>query len=508
MSKLTRDSITRRRFVAGGVAAAGAAAGLAASSPEAGAAPADGGAGGGKLPARADVVIVGAGLAGLMAARRLVADGHSVVVLEARDRVGGRVWNYDLGDGVVTERGGTFIGPTQNHLAALAKELKIDTYPVYDKGDDVYLNGSERLKYSDSGPFGTAPPDPAIASALATLVLGIDQLALTVPVDRPWDAPNAAALDGQTLASYLDAQGASAELQALAAAATRPIFGAEPRELSMLFVLFYLAASGDAKHPGTFQRNFDTRGGAQQDRFVGGSARLPLALAAALGDRVHLSTPVQAIEQTGSTVRVVSARGTVTAKRAIVAIAPTLAGRIDYSPALPFERDQLTQRYGQGLLTKVAAVYDTPFWRPRGFTGSAVTTAGPVSFSYDDTPPHGRPGIMVGFIGGDDGRAFAKLRAADRRRAVLDQFTTFFQDPKARRPTAFVETSWAGEEWTRGCPVGIPAVGSFVSYGPYLRRPVGRIHWAGTETATYWNGYMDGAISSGQRVADEVRAAL
>ncbi len=493
-------SITRRRFLAGGLAVSAAGAGLTLGVPRTSART--------ELPARADVVIVGAGLAGLTAARRLSGHGHSVVVLEARDRVGGRVWNYDLGHGVVTERGGTFIGPTQNHLAALARAVKVDTYRCYDTGDDVYLNGSERLTYSDRGPFGTAPPDPAIASALAALVLGIDAASTKVSVDRPWDAPNAAALDGQTLAAYITAQGASPELVELTASATRPIFGAEPRELSMLFVLFYIAASGDATHPGTFQRNFDTRGGAQQDRFVGGSARIPLALAAALGPRVVLEAPVRRIEQTRSGVRVESARGTIAATRVIVAVPPVLAGRIEFAPGLPHERAALGDRYAPGNLTKVAAVYDTPFWRDAGLTGSALTTGGPASFTYDDSPPDGRPGIMVGFVGGDNARSYARMSVADRRRAVLEQFTVSFGSSAALHPRQIVETSWAAQPWTRGCPVGIPAVGAFVSLGPALRTPVGRIHWAGTETATYWNGYMDGAVSSGERAADEVRAAL
>ena len=495
--------ITRRGFVAGGLAASAAAAGAAATAPGAGARTVPS-----RLPRRADIVIVGAGLSGLTAARRLAGHGHSVVVLEARDRVGGRVWNRDLGHGVVTERGGTFIGPTQNHLAALAREVRVDTYPVYDKGDDVYLNGATRLTYSDRGAFGTAPPDPAIAASLATLVLGIDQASTKVPVTRPWDAPDAAALDGQTLAAYLTAQGASPELTELAATATRPIFGAEPRELSMLFVLFYIAASGDATHPGTFQRNFDTRGGAQQDRFVGGSARVPLKVAAALGSRVVLRAPVHRIEQTRSGARVDCAQGTIAARRVIVAVPPALAAAIHFAPGLPHDRAQLQHRYAPGNLTKVAAVYDEPFWRASGLTGSALTTAGPISFTYDDTPPHGRPGIMVGFIGGDNARSYARMGPAARRRAVLEQLTGFFASPAARRPRQFIETSWADEEWTRGCPVGIPAVGSFVSHGPALRAPVGRIHWAGTETATYWNGYMDGAVSAGERAADEVRSAL
>jgi monoamine oxidase len=501
----TDDGVTRRRFVAG--AAAGA--GIAAAGPsEAAAAAPDAPRGHWGWPGRVDVAVVGAGLAGLVAATELRRAGHSVAVLEARDRVGGRVWNHDLGDGHISERGGTFIGPTQNHVAALAKRLKIPTFRTYDKGKDVYVAGGERLTYSDRGPFGTAPPDPTIDVQLATLVLGLDQLSTTVGVQRPWDAPNAALLDGQTLSTYLTDHSAPPRLRNLTAAALRAIYGAEPREVSLLFALFYIAASGDPEHPGTFQRNFNTRGGAQQDRFVGGSQRLPLKLAARLGDAVLLGAPVRGIEQPSSGVTVVSDRVTLRARRAVVAIPPTLAGRISYDPILPFKRDQLTQRYGQGTLTKVAVVYKEPFWRAKGLTGSAVTTGFPISVAFDDSPPDGTPGIAFGFVGGDNARRYAGMSADDRRRAVLKQLARFYDDKRALKPLQFFETNWSAQQWTRGCPVGIPAVGSFVGYGSHLRTPVGRIHWAGTETATYWNGYMDGAVSSGERVAAEVAGAL
>jgi monoamine oxidase len=216
---------------------------------------------------------------------------------------------------------------------------------------------------------------------------------------------------------------------------------------------------------------------------------------------------VRRISQRNSGVIVASDRMTVHAKRAIVAIAPALAARIDYDPILPFERDQLTQRYGQGTLTKVTAVYDRPFWRAKGLSGFAVDSGFPVSLTYDDSPPGGRPGVVFGFVGGDNARRYATLPPSERKRAVLTQFENYY-GPRARHPRDFFETSWSQQQWTRGCPVGIPAVGSFASYGPRLREPVGAIHWAGTETATYWNGYMDGAVSSGQRAAAEVLARL
>jgi len=501
-----QSQITRRRFVAG-AAASGAAVAVPASAYAAGQERKAKEQTTGPVR-RVDVVVVGAGFAGLTAARTLVKAGRSVAVLEARDRVGGRVWNYDLGDGQVSERGATFVGPTQDHLQALARELGVKTLPVYDTGDDVYVADGTRLTYSDTSVFGTAPPDPTVETDVATAILKLDQMSRTVPVAAPWRAPNAAEWDGQTLQTWLNHNtSATPRFLELVAAALRPIFGAEARELSLLFVLFFTAASGDAKHPGTFQRNFDTRGGAQMSRFVGGSQVIALKVAAQLGDRVRLTSPVRRIVQSASGVSVVSDQLTVQAKRVIVAIAPTLAGRIDYEPILPFQRDQLTQRFAQGTLTKVTVVYDRPFWRSEGLTGTALATGGPVSLTYDISPPSGKPGVVFGFVGGDYARQYAAMSPSSRRAAVLAQFAGFF-GPAAKHPRAMFDTSWSAEQWTRGCPVGIPGLGTLLAYGSRIREPVGRIHWAGTETATYGTGYMDGAVRSGERAAGEVLAQL
>ena len=459
------------------------------------------------LPTSADVIVVGAGLAGLTAARNLVKAGQSVTVIEARDRVGGRIWNHDLGDGQVSERGGTFVGPTQDYLLALAGELGIGTFSTYDTGDDVYMADGERMTYSDSGPLGTAPPDPTTLAEVTADIELMDQLSTGVPVGSPWTASDAATYDGQTLETWIDTHSATPRFKELVAAATRPIFGAEPRELSMLFVLFYIAASGDENNAGTFERNFDTRGGAQQSRFIGGSQAIPLTMAGQLEQRVVLSSPVRQIRQSAGGVTVVSDRVTARAKQVIVALPPALAGRIDYEPILPMERDQLTQRFGQGTLTKVAAVYPTPFWRDQGLTGQALDTAGPVSATFDDSPPSGSPGVLFGFVGGDYARQYNAMSPSARQSAVLTQFAGLFGS-QAQQATAYFDTSWSGEQWTRGCPVGIPSMGTLLAYGPWIREPIGRLHWAGTETSTYWNGYMDGAVRSGERAASEVLAAL
>ncbi|MEA2444530.1 MAG: monoamine oxidase, partial [Thermoleophilales bacterium] len=434
---------------------------------------------------RVDVVVVGAGFAGLTAAYNVMRSGKSVLVLEARDRVGGRVFNHEIGGGEISESGGTFVGPTQDRVLALAELLGLEKFLTYNTGENVYVDDTgSRSTYSDTGPTGTAPPDPLVTADLANIVMQLDQMATEVPVDAPWTAAKAAEWDAQTLDSWIRANASPLgrdRFARLTAAATRPIFGAEPSEISLLFTLFYIAASGNEQNQGTFERNFDTTDGAQMWRFVGGSQLIATGLAKRLGRRVILKAPVRAIHNGARGVSVVSDRINVKAKRVIVAIPPVLAGRIDYTPHMPPQRDALTQRLPQGTLMKVAAVYDRPFWRDQGLTGFALHLNGPVNAIFDDSPPDGSPGVLFGFVGGDAARGFMPLSLDQRRAAIVKVLVECFGDGAAN-PRDYFEMNWPAEPWSRGGPVGIAAPGVYTSVGPALRAPVGRIHWAGTET--------------------------
>ena len=443
----------------------------------------------------ADLVVVGAGLAGLSAARTAAAAGASVVVVEARDRVGGRTLNEEIGDGRVVEVGGQWIGPTQDRLAALASELGVDTFPTFGDGENVIEYAGRLRRYR-----GTIPRiNPVVLLDVGRAQLRLNRLARRVPLDAPWEAPNAAALDGQTAATWMRRNLATKAGRMLLGLGIEAVWAAQPEDMSLLHVLFYIHSAG------SLELLFDTEGGAQQDRFVGGSQRISILMAQELGrENVLLDAPVRKIERADHGVTVTADTATVRARRAIVALAPTLAGRIAYDPALPGFRDQLTQRMPLGTVAKCMAIYDEPFWRAEGLSGQATSDAGPVRLTFDNSPPDGSPGVLLGFLEGRQARQLGRLRAEERRTAVVDCFARLF-GPRAARPQRYVERLWADEEWSRGCYGCHMPTGAWTNYGPALREPIGPLHWAGAEYATVWNGYMDGAVRSGEETA---RAAL
>jgi monoamine oxidase len=460
---------------------------------------------------KADVIVVGAGLAGLTTARKLRAAGKSVIVMEAQNRVGGRTLSEDIGGGVIAELGGTFIGPTQNHIAALVKELGIATFPTYNAGNNVFIRSDgRREEFASNTPvFGTAPADPEIAADVLAVVARLDSMAAELDVKQPWAHPNAALWDSQTLDSFVRQNSTgNSEFIDLVSAACEPIFGAEAREISLLYTLFYIASSGDEQNKGTFERNFDTQGGAQETRIEGGAQLIAIKMAEQLGKRVMLNAPVRRIDQGRFGVRAWTEGFYVQGKRIVVALAPAIAGRIVFHGGMTDLRDQLLQRIPQGTLRKFEAVYKTPFWRDKNLSGQCISNIGPIKVTFDASPKDGKPGIVLGFLGGSEARKWTPRSAEERKKACLDQIELFFGDPQAQNPTAVYEKDWAADTWARGCPVGVMAPGTLYDFGPTLRAPLGKIHWAGTETSDYWAGYMDGAVRSGERAAAEVMTAL
>jgi monoamine oxidase len=447
-----------------------------------------------------DVVVVGAGYAGLTAARALHRGGVDVVVLEARPRVGGRVWSEALRSGVVVDHGGQWIGPGQDRLQALSDELGGRTFPTFTTGQAVELRNGVRTSYSGLIPTS----DSAAAAEGVEAIFDLDLAAQDVPLDAPWTAPQAAVLDEQTLGSWLTERVKSTAARSMIDVAVKGIFGAEPAELSLLFTFFYLHGGGGLMHLAR------TTGGAQERRFSGGAQQFALAMAAELGERVRLSAPAVQLDH-GPDGVVVETGGpeplAVAAARAVVAMSPALAGRLHWSPALPAMRHQLSMRAPMGAVIKVHAVYEAPFWREKGLNGQLLADTGAVRLTFDDSPEDGSRGVLLAFVAGNECRRLDALAEHERRRTVLEDLARAF-GPEAAAPLELAEQRWCAEPFTGGGPVAVLGPGVLTGCGPALRAPVGPVHWAGTETATRWSGYIDGAISSGERAAAEVAAAL
>ncbi|MFG2333405.1 flavin monoamine oxidase family protein [Streptomyces sp. NPDC048604] len=453
-------------------------------------------------PQEADVVVIGAGVSGLTAARRLAQAGQSVVVIEANDRVGGRTVNLDVCEGVITEGGGQWVGPGQDRVWALMDELGIETFKTYTEGKSIYLrNGKTKLYH------GTVPPlSPLVLADYAQAQLRLERMASTVPLEAPWTAKNARKWDNTTFGHWLDANTFTDETRSLFTLAFSVTDGEDLHSTSLLVQLVRIAGCGGIDHL------VNVTDGAQESRVVGGTQLISLRMAEQLGRRVVLDSPVSEIVQDDQGVLVKSARIDVQAKRAIVAMAPSDGNRIRFSPDLPTRRTMLQRRWCNGTESKIFAVYDRPFWRERGFNGQAVTDLPVAGYVVDNSPPDGSVGILMTFVG-TAGSGYglrwtdAVLDDAEARRAAFLADLTVLFGPEAARPTAYLEQDWTHEPWIGGCVSSRPP-GVITQYTDADRVPVGRVHWAGTETAVLNQGYIDGAVSAGERAADEVRRAM
>ncbi len=456
-----------------------------------------------------DVAIIGGGLSGLAAAKDLAKEGKTFAVLEARNRVGGRVLNLNLTRGDVEELGAEFIGPTQDRVLALAEELGIETYYTYNDGDSILHYQNQSAKYSTlTSPFGLPPVDDKVLEELGQFIAQIDQWTGEINVSAPWTHPMADYWDSITLDSYARQNLTQAESLFFMQTATTTIFSAEMKELSLLYTLSYVASAGNETLPGTFERLIGTKDGAQESRVYGGTQLLAIKLAAKLGsENIRLNTAVRKITLQGDVYLIEADDLSLTATKVVVAMSPPMASRIIYHPLLSAGRDQLTQRMPMGAVGKGLAFYRTPWWRDAGLNAQAISDSGVIHSTFDNTPPSNDFGALMGFIEGDSMRRLDNLSEDEAKDLVAQSFMDIF-GPAARNYTSIFIQRWDEEEFSRGGYVANAGPGVLTQYGPYLTLPNGGIHFAGTETADYWKGYMDGAIRSGERAAAEILAIL
>lgn len=445
-----------------------------------------------------DVCVVGAGVAGLRAAQRLCARGLRVKLLEARDRVGGRTEGGVL-CGEAVDVGGQWIGPTQTRALALCAELGLHTYEQYAQGQRLMDMGGRLRRYTGTVPrmslFGLLDTWQAMARA--------NRAAARLDPAAPWNAPQAAAWDRMSVEQWLQNTLHTRGARSLMTILHRALLCSEPHEVSLLCFLNYVAAGGKIETLAEIHGD-----GAQKFKVHGGAFQLAARMAERLPPgALQLNAAVHAIEQSESGVTVRHAAGEVRAPRLVIAAAPALVSRIHFHAALPPARMQLQQRMPMGSVIKALIAYERPFWKERGLSGEAISDRAAFGPVMDATPPGSESGLLVGFFASSEGRALAGASTDTRREAAVRSLTRYFGDAAAT-PIGYVDKDWISDPWSQGCYVGITAPGTLTAVGRALREPCGRIHWAGTETATRWTGYIDGAIESGDRVADEVGSAL
>lgn len=445
-----------------------------------------------------DVVVVGAGLSGVAAARSLRDAGASVALVEARDRVGGRTLSQEVA-GTTIDLGGQWLGARQPRLEALTRRLGLRTFPTFHEGKKVLDTGGSLSTYK-----GTIPTlAPWKLLELHRTLSRVDRMSEGIPTDDPMRAPGAAELDGISLQEWATRHVYSRTARSIMEAAIRVVFGAEARDVSMLYFLYYLRSGGG------MMSLVEIADGAQEHRFVEGAQQLSVRLAQPLADEgaLRLGQPVLAIDQDDEGVTVHLRTGRIRARYALVAVPPALAARIDFRPALPAARDLLVQKFPMGATVKCVAFYRRPFWRERGLSGEIVCTRGPVSVAFDNTSHDGAVPSLLAFVVGDPARSWHLRGERERREAVLSVLARALGS-EATRPEHYLEQDWSTEAYSRGCPVGVLGPGALGVAGRSLRQPVGRIHWAGTETATIWTGYLEGALEAAERAATEISGRL
>lgn len=440
-----------------------------------------------------DVVVIGAGYAGLAAGLALQKAGKNILLLEARNRCGGRILTEYFSEQDYTDLGGQWIGPGHERMYQLAAEFGIDTFHTYDSGKSKLLLNSKIKHYK-----GLIPPLPLFALlSLDRAISKINKLAKNIDLEHPYQSPNAAKWDAMSLQDWMNSQMKSETARKMFAVATEAIFATDASTISFLHALFYIKSNTHLD----FLMNVNK--GAQQDRIKGGAQSICFKMAAALGDTIHYEKVVTHIHQEDSKVTISGQGFSYTAAHCIVAVPPAVSTEINYIPAVPSNQWQLMKASFMGTVVKCYAVYERPFWRKEFKNGLVAAPDELTSVVFDNSPFNGSKGILMGFSLAEKAKQLMQHDQATRKEIVKASFIKMF-GPEAANMEYYTDKSFTEEPFTKGCYAGMFPPRVITQLQTSLATPFQRIHWAGTETSTQFNGYMEGAVRSGERAAREI----
>jgi monoamine oxidase len=441
-----------------------------------------------------DVVIIGAGFSGLAAARILHQKGISFVLLEARDRLGGRTYTKELGNNHYVDLGGQWIGPSQDRMYALASEYNTPWYNTYNEGKNIIDLNQKIRTYT-----GLIPKIDILSLLnLDFIIRKIDSLAKRISPDNPWNSRQASQYDAISLDAYIRKLSRTKNCYKVIRAGLETVFASELNELSLLHALFYIRSGRD------LNTLLSIENGAQQHRIKGGMQTLSTEIAKAFLSHIQFNCPVTQILQSESSVQVSGANFSIEAKKVIVAIPPVLIKNINFTPALPLKKLQLLDKLSMGIVGKVFGVYAKPFWRNNGYSGQVVTDElNPFQTFFDASPADAEYGVLLAFCLANRAREFFAYNPDKRKAIALRNFEKYF-GAEAATPLHYIDHCWADEAWSKGCFAALYPTGAWTNFQDTLAETYGHIHWAGTETSKVWYGYIEGAVLAGERATHEV----
>ena len=457
-------------------------------------------------PSDVDVVVVGAGLSGLTAARQLRRHGLKVHLLEARARTGGRMIRQTTRTGAVIDMGGQWGGETHHRFKKLVEELGIERFPSYYDGQGVLVWDGQRVvadmakKPSDSVLLFEADqiqqPAEEVAKAKQAMK-AFRAIVASVNPARPWTAPNATELDRTTIRAWCEKNSSSRlsdfELEWLSVVGGSG--GFDPWDASILHLAWTQSVAPQDEAPESWL-------------LKGAAGQIAERLTTELQPFISLNAPAHAIEQDGNGVTIRFGQGqTIKAKAAIVAIPPPLRQRITFTPDLPAETRSFLQRSPMGSMIKVFAIYNTAFWRNSNLNGFGVGNLKTLELTADSSLPSGSPGILASFVTASAAVAFQQKTAKEQRQAVLEDLIAYW-GPEAGAPEELIIQNWNHEAWSTGAFTSFVTPGAWTTYGQGWQQSHGRVHWAGTEASSRWPGYFEGAIEAGIQASSKVLAQV